>query len=74
MIGKLSSTAQEIEDAIRSLPASERAKLLEHLPEIFPEFSGDLGWGKIIADQRPHPRLSETLDRAAWIDASRRLT
>ena len=57
------STAQEIEDAIRSLPLSERAKLLEHLPAIFPEFTGDHEWNKIIADHRPRPALSETLNR-----------
>jgi hypothetical protein len=57
------STAQEIEDAIRSLPASELAKLLEHLPQIFPEFAGDKEWDRIIDDQRPRPALSELLDR-----------
>jgi len=29
------STAQEIEDAIRSLSPSEREKLLQHIPQIF---------------------------------------
>ena len=33
------STAHEIEAAIRSLPGSERDKLLRHIPIIFPELS-----------------------------------
>jgi len=57
------STAQEIEDAIRSLPPSERAKLVQHLPQIFPEFPLDKDWNSIISDERPRPSLSELLDR-----------
>jgi hypothetical protein len=57
------STAQEIEDAIRSLTPSERAKLLQHLPHILPEFVGDQEWDRIIADERPRPALSEVLNR-----------
>jgi hypothetical protein len=57
------STAQEIEDAIRSLPPSERAKLLQHLPNILPEFAGDQEWDRIIVDERPRPALSQMLDR-----------
>jgi hypothetical protein len=34
------STAQEIENAIRNLPLAEREKLLQHLPQLFPEFAG----------------------------------
>ena len=49
------STAQEIEDAIRSLSPSERAKLLQHLPEILPEFAGDQEWDRIVGDERPAP-------------------
>jgi hypothetical protein len=56
------STAQEIEDAIRSLSPSERAKLLHHLPEILPEFAGDQEWDRIIIDERARPALSELLD------------
>lgn len=36
------STAQEIENAIRSLSPSERDKLVQNLPQLFPEFSDDL--------------------------------
>ena len=35
------STAQEIENAIRSLSAAERDKLVQHIPQLFPEFAGD---------------------------------
>ena len=57
------STAQEIEDAIRSLSPSERAKLLQHLPHILPEFAGDQEWDRIIVDERSRPALSQLLDR-----------
>jgi hypothetical protein len=57
------STAQEIEDAIRSLSPSERAKLLQDLPDILPEFAGDQEWDRIIVDERPRPALSQLLDR-----------
>ena len=57
------STAQEIEDAIRSLSPSERAKLLQHLPQILPEFAGDQEWDRIIVDERPRPVFSELLNR-----------
>jgi hypothetical protein len=34
------STAREIEDAILSLPATERDKLLHSIPNLFPELGG----------------------------------
>jgi hypothetical protein len=49
------STAQEIEDAIRSLSPSERAKLL-------PEFIGDQEWDRLVVDKRPRPALGQLLD------------
>src|SRR5207248_4935103 len=49
------STAQEIEDAIRSLSPSEREKLLQHIPHIFPEFAGDADWERIARDDRLRP-------------------
>ena len=65
------STAQEIEDAIRFLSPAERAKLLQHLPDILPEFAGDQEWDRIIADERPRPALGEVLDRyEADLDAA----
>lgn len=57
------STAQEIEDAVRSLSPSERAKLLKHLPHILPEFAGDQEWDRIMVDERARPALSQLLDR-----------
>jgi len=56
------STAREIEDAIRSLPASERDKLLHDIPDLFPELSGDVQWERIINDERPLPALTKALD------------
>jgi len=56
------STAQEIEEAIRSLSPSERAKLLQHLPHILPEFAGDQEWDRIVADERHRPALTQLLN------------
>ncbi len=55
------STAQEIEDAIRALPASERDKLMRHIPSLFPEFA-DEEWQRIINDERPRPVLNKLLN------------
>jgi hypothetical protein len=56
------STAREIEEAIRTLPTSERNKLLRHIPALFPELAGDTEWERIIHDERPRPELSRLLD------------
>ena len=56
------STAQQIEEAIRSLEKTERDKLLQHLPQLFPELGGDANWEGIITDDRPRPSLSALLD------------
>jgi hypothetical protein len=56
------STAREIEEAIRTLPASERDKLLRHIPALFPELAGDAEWQRIIQDKRPRRELSRLLD------------
>ena len=56
------STAREIEEAIRTLPASERTKLLQHIPALFPELAGDAEWQRIIRDERQRPELSKLLD------------
>ena len=56
------STAREIEEAIRTLPTSERAKLLRHIPALFPELAGDAEWERIIQDERLRPELSKLLD------------
>jgi hypothetical protein len=57
------STAQEIEDAIRSLTAEEREKLLGHIPQLFPEFADDATWHCIALDERPRPAFTELLNR-----------
>ena len=56
------STAREIEQAIRTLPASERDKLLQYIPALFPELAGDVEWERIIHDERTRPELSKLLD------------
>lgn len=58
------STAREIEEAIRTLPTSERDKLLQQIPGLFPELAGDSEWNRIIQDERPRPALSRLLDEA----------
>ena len=57
------STAQEIESAIRSLSLTERDKVLQHIPQLFPEFAGDSEWERIAQDDRPRPGLTELLNR-----------
>ena len=56
------STAHEIEKAIRSLPTSERNKLLKTIPDLFPELSGDVEWARIIRDERPRPDLTQVIN------------
>jgi len=58
------STVQEITEAIRKLPAVQRAELVEELPALFPELDGDAAWERIIRDPRPRPALSRLLDEA----------
>ncbi len=57
------STAREIEEAIRSLPPSERDKLLHDIADLFPELSDDTEWERIITDERPRPALTELVDK-----------
>jgi hypothetical protein len=52
------STAQEIEAAIRRLPAAERAKLVSALPSLLPELDGDAAWTRIAEDPNPRARFS----------------
>ena len=56
------STAQEIEQAIRSLPPPERDKLLHKIPDLFPELAGDIEWERIITDERPRATLTERVN------------
>jgi hypothetical protein len=55
-------TAQQIEDAIRALEKTERDKLLQHLPQLFPELAGDVEWERIIRDKRQRPELTRLLE------------
>jgi hypothetical protein len=57
------STAQEIENAIRSLSPAERTKLVQHIPQLFPEFGGEPEWERIADDDRPRPALTKLLNR-----------
>jgi hypothetical protein len=57
------STAQEIENAIRSLSPAERDKLVQQIPQLFPEFGGDSEWERIAGDDRPRPTLTKLLNR-----------
>jgi hypothetical protein len=59
------STVEQIEAAIRALPARERDRLAKALPALFPELGGDTSWDQIICDGRPRPALSRLLDEAA---------
>jgi hypothetical protein len=56
------STAQQIEEAIRSLEKSERDKLLQHVPQLFPELAADFEWEHFIRDDQPRPGLTASLD------------
>ena len=57
------TTAQDIENAIRSLSPAERDKLVQHIPQLFPEFGDDSEWERIACDNRPRPALTELLNR-----------
>jgi len=63
------SAVEEIEDAIRKLPADERARLAESLPKLIPELDGDAYWEAIIRDPRPRPALTALLNE---VDAAYR--
>jgi hypothetical protein len=56
------STVEQIEAAIRALPAGERDRLVKDLPKLFPELDGDAAWERIILDDHPRPALSRLLD------------
>ena len=56
------STAQQIEEAIRALEKTEREKLLQHLPQLFPELGGDFEWERIIREELSRPGFSALVD------------
>jgi hypothetical protein len=65
------STAQEIESAIRSLSPTERDKLVQHIPQLFPEFSdealvagireaeSDIAKGRTVTNEQMKVRIGE---------------
>lgn len=57
------STAQQIEEAIRALEKTERDKLLQNLPQLFPELAGDGECERIIRDRQPRPSFSAAIER-----------
>lgn len=57
------STAQQIEEAIRAFEKAERDKLLQHLPQLFPELAVDPEGERILHDDRPRPSFTKLLDR-----------
>jgi hypothetical protein len=57
------STAQQIEDTIRTLEKTERDKLLHHLPQLLLELAVDPQWESIMHDERARLAFSALLDR-----------
>ena len=65
------STAQEIENAILSLSAAERDKLVQHIPQLFPEIADDglvaavreaerdIDQGRTVTNQQMKARIGE---------------
>ncbi len=58
------STVEQIEAAIRALPAGERDRLVKDLPALTPELDGDAAWERIIHVDRRNPAFSRMLDEA----------
>jgi hypothetical protein len=56
------STIEEIEAAIRALPAADRERLMRDLPDLFPELDGDAAWERLIHDDQARPALSRMMD------------
>lgn len=56
------SSLQEIETAIRELSSGDRAKLVQDLPTLMPEWGGDFAWQRILRDPTPSPALSSLVD------------
>ena len=53
---------EQIEAAIRALPAGERDRLAKDLPKLFPEMDGDAAWERLIHAEGPRLALSRMLD------------
>ena len=56
------SSLQEVELAISALSAEDRAKLVQNLPALIPEWQGELAWQRILHDPAPSPALSRFVD------------
>jgi hypothetical protein len=56
------SSLKEIETAIRGLSSGDRAKLVQDLPTLMPEWEGDLAWQRILHDPTPSSVLSSLAD------------
>ena len=56
------NSLEEIESAIGNLSPPDRAKLVEHLPSLLPEWEGDLAWARIIRGPTPSGTLSALAD------------
>lgn len=56
------SSLEEIESAISCLSAEDRARLVQDLPMLLPEWRGELAWQRILHDATPSPALSSLVD------------
>lgn len=56
-------TVEEIEAAIQELPDSQKARLWQEWPRLFPEMDGDQIWDRLVHDPAPRPNLSALADR-----------
>ena len=56
------SSLQEVELAISGLSAKDRARLVQHLPALLPEWEGEVAWQRIVHDPKPSPALSRLVD------------
>ena len=56
------SSLEQIESAIGDLSPQDRAKLVQDLPSLLPEWEGELAWARILRDSTPSPALSALTD------------
>ena len=56
------NSLQEIESAITGLSPEDRAKLVQDLPTLLPEWQGELAWQRILHNPMPSPALSSLVD------------
>jgi len=63
----VSALTEEIAEICEALPAEKRAALAEFARFLLAgkESSGDIAWERILADQRPRPKLEAFLREAA---------